>query len=192
MIYKIDRDSLTYKNITKSWLLITVGLIGLLTGLISLLTYHNINNVKYISAETKSIILKENDKLNEFNPKRLKAYILELNIRFPHIVYAQARLESGNFNSNIFRTNNNLYGMRIATKRPSTNKGEENGFAYYENWKESVVDYAMFSAAYLNNIKTETEYFEYLKNNYDSENPNYVSQLKEIIKEDEELFGKLK
>jgi uncharacterized FlgJ-related protein len=190
MIYTYDKDRLTLKNITKHIVGTCLGIIIVLSLFISLFVAKRLNDVKYISEETKAIIINEATKANEFTPEKLRAYILELNIRFPRIVYAQARLESGNFQSNIFKINNNLYGMRLATKRPSTNKGEEAGFAYYDNWKESVEDYAMFSAAYLNNIKTEADYFEYLKQNYDNENPEYVNKLKELIAEDNVLFAK--
>lgn len=73
--------------------------------------------------------------------------------------------------------------MKIATRRPTTNKGEENGYAYYTSWHESVVDYAFFSAQYLSDIKTEAQYFEYLKQNY-AEDTSYVSRLKVIIAEE--------
>ena len=141
-----------------------------------------INDVRFMTQETKEIVIKEANKENEFTPEKLKAYVLELNIRFPHIVYAQARLETGNFSSSIFKENNNLFGMKVATKRPTTNKGEENGHAYYENWKESVVDYAFYQAQYLSDIKTESEYFEYLRGSY-AENPTYVEKLKVLIEE---------
>ena len=73
--------------------------------------------------------------------------------------------------------------MRIATTRPSTNHGEQLTYALYTSWKESVEDYAMFSAAYLNKIKTEDEYFQYLADNY-AQDPTYVARLKAIIKEE--------
>jgi flagellum-specific peptidoglycan hydrolase FlgJ len=134
-----------------------------------------------ISQETKTIIINESLKEKAFSPAKLKSYILELNIRFPHIVYAQAKLESGNFKSEVFKTNNNLFGMKQARKRPTTAKGTELNHAFYESWQESVVDYGMFSATYLNDIKTESDYFEYLNQNY-AEDPNYVVKLKTIIK----------
>ena len=73
--------------------------------------------------------------------------------------------------------------MKVAKKRPTTNKGEENGHAYYETWQESVVDYAFYQAQYLNDIKTESDYFVYLKQNY-AEDTNYVDRLKRIINEE--------
>jgi hypothetical protein len=192
MIYKYDYKNLTYKNVTKNLAFILIGIIVLFTGITSILMLTRINDIRYISSETKSIIIKESAKENEFSPEKLRAYILELNIKFPHIVYAQARLETGNFKSQIFKTNHNLFGMKVATLRPTTNKGEENGHAYYEGWRESVVDYAFYQAQYLSDIKTEAEYLQYLKANY-AEDPNYMAQLQVIIdkqKGNKNLFKK--
>jgi len=182
MIYKFDKESLTYKNVSKHLALAVIGIIVLFTAITSIFMLKRVNDIRYISAETKSIIIKESTKENEFSPQKLKAYILELNIKFPHIVYAQARLETGNFKSEIFKTNHNLFGMKVATLRPTTNKGEENGHAYYEGWRESVVDYAFYQAQYLSDIKTEAEYLQYLKANY-AEAPNYMTQLQIILAE---------
>jgi hypothetical protein len=183
MIYRYDKQSIQYKNITLSILLGLVVVIIVTMGITISILVKNSDDVRLISQETKMIIINESLKEKAFSPAKLKSYILELNIRFPHIIYAQARLESGNFNSKIFKTNNNLFGMKVAKKRPTTNKGEENGHAYYETWQESVVDYAFYQAQYLNDIKTESDYFVYLKQNY-AEDTNYVDRLKRIINEE--------
>jgi flagellum-specific peptidoglycan hydrolase FlgJ len=178
MIYKFDKETLNYKRVTGKIALIIFAVGCLVSGLMALLTINKINDVKYLSQETKSIILKERD---EFTEEKLKAYIIELNIRYPHIVMAQAIIESGNFKSQIFRDNNNIFGMKVATKRPTTNKGEENGHAYFNSWKESVVDYAFYSAQYLSDIRSEKEYLEYLRQNY-AKDTAYVNKILRIIK----------
>jgi len=113
---------------------------------------------------------------NAFSEEKLREYIIGLNVKFPHIVFAQAKLESGYFKSTIFRENNNLFGMKIATRRPTTNKGENRGHAAFDSWKESVVDYAFYQARYLGDIRTEAEYIQYLKANY-AEDPGYVDKV---------------
>lgn len=180
MIYRFDHKSLTFKDVTKRWVYFTLGILAMLTAIITALALTRLNDVRFITEETKAIILRESDKANEFSPEKLKAYVLELNIRFPHIVYAQAQLETGEFKSKIFKENNNLFGMKVATRRPTTNKGEDNGHAFYVNWKESVVDYAFYSAQYLSHIKSESEYFEYLSQSY-AEDAQYVTKLRQII-----------
>jgi len=42
------------------------------------------------------------------------------------------------------------------------------------------VDYAFYQAAYLNDLRSESEYFAYLGQNY-AEDPGYVGKLKKII-----------
>lgn len=177
MIYKFNKESLTYTKVTgKLGIFILVVVLGL-TALLSLLTLRNLNDVKYISEETKAIILNQKD---EFTQDKLKEYVLQLNIKYPNIVLGQAELETGNFTSKIFKENNNLFGMRQARQRCTTASGTDNNHAFYDSWKSSVVDYALFQSAFLRNIHTEDEYFEYLRQNY-AEDPQYIIKLKAII-----------
>jgi len=181
MLYKFDKKKLTYVPSYKTY--VKMILISLLMGLIGFLYSHftqikSLNQIEYITEETKFLIINEK---TQFTPEKLKEYILELNIKFPHIVYAQAKLESGNFKSKMFKENNNLFGMKVAKKRPTSNKGEQYGHAYFETWKDCVVDYAFYQAAYLHDVKTERQYFEYLRMNY-AEDTLYVNKLKQIIK----------
>lgn len=126
--------------------------------------------------------VKEEVKTTDFTEEKLIEYIDELNIKFPHIVLAQARLESGNFKSKIFKENNNLFGMKEAKQRISTNKGTNLGHAKYDSWKECVLDYALYQATYLSKFKTEEQYYSYLADNY-AANGRYVKLLKDIAKE---------
>jgi len=179
--YKYDTKTLTYVPDNSKYRFLIVAILLLI--LVNVFVYHfvddeKLNDIKYISEETKMMIINED---RVFTEDKLKQFILELNIRFPHIVYAQARLESGYFKSKIFRTNNNFFGMKVARKRPTTNKGEQYGHAYFDSWRDCVVDYAFYQAAYLHDIKTEDQYYAYLSANY-AEDPNYVSKLKTIVK----------
>ena len=177
MIYKFNDKTLKYDNVTRKAILVIFGIL-LTTSLVTVMfIVTRVNDVRFITQETKQIIIKQEQ---EFTPEKLKAYILELNIRFPHIVYAQALLESGEFKSHIFKENNNFFGMKQAKQRPTTNKGTENGHAYFVNWRDCVVDYAFYQAAYLNDLRSESEYFEYLGQNY-AEDTGYVEKLKKII-----------
>lgn len=180
MIYKYDKDTLNYKKVTGKWVAITLGIVLLITLGLTTVTLTNINKVKFISEETKAIILREADKDNEFSPLKLKEYILELNIRYPHIVLAQAQKESGTGKSPMFKSNHNLFGLKQATQRPTTALGTDNNHAYYDNWRESVLDYAFLQAAYMHDLKTEDEYYQYLGQYY-AEDPNYVTSLKQIV-----------
>jgi flagellum-specific peptidoglycan hydrolase FlgJ len=79
--------------------------------------------------------------------------------------------------------------MKQARARATTAKGTQLGHAYYDDWKESVVDYALYQAAYLNKLRTEKKYLNYLDKNY-AEAKNYDKALIQIIEREnlKELF----
>ena len=115
------------------------------------------------------------------NENRAVHLMQELGIEHPHIVFAQMRVESGNFKSNIATTNNNFFGMRQPRQRVTTSKGVNNGYAVYENWALSIVDYGLWQRRYASGL-TEDEYYALLKNKY-AEDDNYVPKVKGIAEE---------
>jgi len=117
---------------------------------------------------------------NEFSETKLIDLIDSLNFKYPEIVLAQAKLESGYFTSNIFKANNNLFGMKQAYSRVTLNKGNKNGHALYSKWEESVIDYALWYSTYASNCKTEDEFLNLLHKIYAEDNI-YKNQLKKII-----------
>lgn len=137
------------------------------------------NTLNEIEFEDQVIIV--NHRINnDFSKEALAEELKRLNVRYPHIVMAQAIIESGHFESNIFRSNHNLFGMKEARQRVTTARGTNLNHAYYDNWKESVLDYAMFQAAYLRDLKTEAAYLLYLDRNY-AMAPNYDVAVKNVI-----------
>lgn len=116
-----------------------------------------------------------------FTEQKLKEYLIELNVKFPNVVFAQAKLESGNFKSKIFEENNNLFGMKQPSVRTTTATGEQYNHATYNSWRESVLDYALYSCKYTSNISSEDEYIAYLGSRY-AEDTNYINKLKNILK----------
>ena len=66
--------------------------------------------------------------------------VCSLPFKFKKIVVAQAILETGWFQSNNFKTNNNLYGMRVPYNRMTTADSSINGYAHYKKWEESIID----------------------------------------------------
>jgi uncharacterized FlgJ-related protein len=177
MYYKFNEETLlpekvNVTNKTLTGLGATVGLL-LLFGF----TSNPTNEVQNLSQEDKLIIIRE---YNEFSEEKLIEKITELNFRYPHIILAQAKLESGHFKSTIFLENNNMFGMKEAKLRANLAKGTNRGHAYYDTWQDCILDYALYYSTYLSDIRTEGEYFEYLKQNY-AEDPTYVQRLKQII-----------
>lgn len=136
---------------------------------------------KTITEEEKLIIIKEFQ--NQFSQEKLINKLKELNFKFPYIVLAQAKLESGNFTSNIFKENHNLFGLKEAKQRITTSLGTENNHAYYDSYTESILDYAFYQCKYLSGIKTEDQYFQYLSQSY-AEDTTYIGKLKSIIQKE--------
>jgi len=177
MYYKFNEETLLPEkvNVTNKTLMGLGAAVGLL--LVFGFTSNPANEVQNLSQEDKLIVIRE---YNEFSENKLIEKITELNFRYPHIILAQAKLESGHFKSTIFLENNNMFGMKEAKLRANLAKGTNRGHAYYDTWQESVIDYALYYSSYLRSIKTEGEYFEYLRQNY-AEDPTYVQRLKQII-----------
>ena len=179
MIYKYSKKDLAFKNIFIKYISTTFLVVFLLVLLTSIFFYQygKQEGIASLSSEEKSVVIQ---KIDPFKVQELKDYLVELNVKFPDIVYAQARLETNGFKSKIFLENHNMFGMKKSTRRASTNKGEQFGHAYYDNWRESVLDYALWQCKYLSQINSRAEYLEYLKANY-AEDPNYYNKLLKII-----------
>jgi hypothetical protein len=177
MYYRFNESSLNFEKVSISNTLI-FG-IGVGIGLLVLLGFTLLDNksIENLSPEEKLIILTQ---YNEFTEDRLVENIKNLNFRFPHIVMAQAIQETGNFKSNIFLENHNLFGMKQAKIRITLARGTNRNHAYYHNWQESLYDYAIYCSTYLSKVYTEEEYFTYLEQNY-AEDTKYVSRLKNLI-----------
>ena len=180
--YIFDKNSLTYKLVrhpvyTPNFLL-TSGLVMLLIGIIMLAlgTYLEQQRQQQPSEKELKVLI---DRVDVFTEAKFMDYLKELNVKFPKIVYAQAVLETGNFQSEVFRNNMNLFGMREAISRVSTNHGTNLNHAVYHHWRESVLDYALYQSAYLSDLKTPEQYYNYLFQHY-AEDKTYVSKVKEI------------
>jgi uncharacterized FlgJ-related protein len=193
MLYTYCKETLSFKKVVpKRKHAMVTGFIFLiaylsLTGMISGAKKEGFKEALNIPAESEIVILDAD--ANVFSQEALVQELKRLNVRFPHIALAQSILETGHYESRIYKENNNLFGMKQAKARATTAKGTELGHAYYNDWKESVVDYAFYQAAYLNKIRKESKYLKYLDKNY-AEASNYDTRLSEIIEREnlKELF----
>jgi len=181
MYYKFNKETLDFEKtkLTNKTLTGLGAAVGLL--LIFGFTSNPANKVENLSQEERLIVIRE---YSGFSESKLIEKINQLNFRYPHIILAQAKLESGHFKSTIFLENNNMFGMKEAKLRANLAKGTNRGHAYYDTWQDCILDYALYYSTYLSDIRTEGEYFEYLRQNY-AEDPTYVQRLKEIIKKQE-------
>lgn len=118
----------------------------------------------------------------EFSPEALLAYMKELKIKYPETVLAQAVLETGNFTSDIFKENHNLFGMKVAGSRPTSAIGTNRNHAKYRNWKESVMDYALFQSFIIAKLPSnnKTEYRSYIQKFY-STTSDYLVRIDNAI-----------
>lgn len=174
MLYRYDQTTLNYVKVR--WISISFKILIVGLFLIPILGVNDKSKQEFTEEEIMIVM----DKQNHFNVDKFVEKINSLHFRFPHIVYAQAILETNTFKSSIFIENNNLFGMKEAKIRLTTAKGTQSEHAYYDNWVESIYDYAFYTSTYLSSIKTEDAYYDYLAQNY-AEDPGYVSKLKTIV-----------
>lgn len=137
---------------------------------------HTVVEVKEIP-----VTIYADNKKDEFSEKKLRKYLKELNVKYIDVVVAQAKLESNDFQSNIFKQNHNLFGMKLAVARSSTSHSEFSSHAVYKSWRESVLDYAMFQNTIIHKCKTVKQYKAYIQRNY-SHTSTYMQRVEKIIR----------
>lgn len=183
--FTYDKESLTFQDVKKpSYLKVGIGIVGIFTVLFILGWLLGINKYivqKFINkTEVTDILIIHGERFSE---DALIILFKECNVKFPHIVLAQAKLESGNFKSKIFKQNNNMFGMRKARQRITSSESEKNGYAYFRDWVDGVYDYCMWQQNMTCDVTNESEYFAKLGSRY-AEDSTYVSKLKDIIKKE--------
>ena len=114
----------------------------------------------------------------EFNDNNVKYWIRYYGIRFPEIVYRQYVIESARGKSAICKENNNLFGMRMPRKRPTTAVGENRNHAVYETYIKSIEDYKMYQE--YNRDRIWLDYYLFLDRYSYSANVRYVEMLRRI------------
>lgn len=95
--------------------------------------------------------------------------LIYFEVQHPHIVYAQAILETGNFTSKVCKENNNLFGLY-----DSRNKK----YYAFNHWSESII-------AYINYIQYKysppKDYYKFLQDIGYAEDPTYTDKLRIIV-----------
>ena len=99
--------------------------------------------------------------------EQVLAEIQRQGIPHPHIVLAQARLETGNFKSDRCRRDKNIFGMKRGKR-----------YATYRHWRDSVRDYKQrISSRYKGG-----DYYAFLRRIGYASDPNYIGKVKHIVK----------
>lgn len=114
-----------------------------------------------------------------FSEAAFKKYLKQIRIKYPETAFAQAKLESSNFTSKLFKNNNNLFGMQVAQKRVKTCERHPGVYAKYTSWKLSVLDYAFFQRELCVGSKEDL----YSKLNKYSKDEEYIKKIKILEKE---------
>lgn len=170
MIYTYNRKSLAFERVATRRVLLFAGVA------LSLIPTLSFNSIEAVTPERS---LEVHTTRAPFSEGALVAKLKELNVRFPHVALAQAKIESGRYGSPIFRENNNLFGMKEARQRINLAAGTNRGHAYYNSWEDSVLDYAFWCATYGNKCKTEAEFLTLLSGY--AEDPGYAGKLQSTI-----------
>jgi flagellum-specific peptidoglycan hydrolase FlgJ len=105
-------------------------------------------------------------------------YLNQIGIKNAEIVMAQCLVETGHLTSNIFKENNNLFGMKEAKQRRTTALGTKNGHAYYKHWHDSVIDYWYYQRAYYNGVE---DYYIFLSRMGYAANQGYIDKVKMVL-----------
>lgn len=179
-LFFYDTDFLDYKKVNKTiWGLTILSCIVL----ISIVTYSigRYNKLRNLSDYEKEILVIDLNNKHDFTQEKFIQMLKDLNVKYPWIVMAQARIESGGYRSRIFRENHNLFGMKEPSVRITTAQGTQYNHAYYNTWRESVYDYAFYQSRYMSAAKSEDDYYYILSQSY-AEAPNYIEALKNEVR----------
>ena len=179
MIYTYCSDSLVFKRI-KASIYLKIGTIFLIMFASASFIAYEIglrNSIQNLTSEERITLINEKD---SFSKEKMANMLDDLNVKFPWIPMAQSMIETGQWKSEVFLENNNLFGMREAKSRITTSIGTNLNHAEYNSWRESVYDYAFYQSRYLGNIKTESEYYQYLDASY-AEDPGYIKKVQQIV-----------
>lgn len=124
-----------------------------------------------IYTDVDSDIVKNTKKTAYTLPKRpndsiVYAELQRQGIKYPKIVLAQAKLETGNFKSFVCNYHHNLFGLM---------KGDE--YHKFPHWKESVTFYK-------NHVQSRYkggDYYSFLSNIGYAEDDEYIKKLKHLV-----------
>ena len=177
--YKYNQSTLQYEPIPHlSKVLKGLAIFLLLFGFIGATSEKEDNYI--ITAEDVLLVNSQ----NEFSEDKFISMLDEINLPYPHITLAQAKLETGNFTSKIFNENHNSFGQKEAKVRINLARGTQYGHAYYNSWEESILDYAFWYSTYASKCKSEEEFYQLLDKVY-AEDELYSKKLKNMVEEEQ-------
>lgn len=144
--------------------------------LITIITGDYIVNLLESDKESIKVIILDNRRdtipsfINKSPKEGLKEALEYYDVKHPHIIHAQAILETGNFTSRLCKENNNLFGLYNSKSKR---------YYKFNHWSESIVAYLAFVQY---KYKDDIDYYKFLEKINYAEDPKYINKLKEIIK----------
>jgi hypothetical protein len=186
LIYKLKNENYQLRKVNM-WVIITALIVTCLLIYISVTLKH-----QDILIESLNTQLEQEEQMlsleysigywfinqpEQINDSILYLFLKNNNAWYPEILLKQAKLESGNYTSDVFNNTNNLYGMKKVGKRQTTQlKSTYNGYGCYTNWCESVLDRMLWDIfMFGNNKPTKEEYLSAM--NIYAEDMNYESKI---------------
>ena len=118
----------------------------------------------------------------EISDSTVLEIIKECGAWYPEIVMAQYIIESGRGTSSLSRSSNNLFGMKVALRRPTTQLSGTSwhGYGVYLNKEHSIIDRVLWDRWLFNGVKPDYDsYMNKLSNIY-AETPDYRIMLESI------------
>lgn len=104
----------------------------------------------------------------ELNDSILYLALVYYDVKHPKAVLAQAKLESGNYTSSLFKNNNNFLGLYNSKKKE---------FFKFDHWSDCIL-------AYKNMIEYKhregENYYHFLKRIGYAEDPDYITKVKRV------------
>lgn len=170
MLYKYNKNLLQFESIKIKHYIYSIFIIGAIFSAFGFTSAIKFNN--FVEKIPVLIHLEEETP----TPERIKQELINLNVQNVDVVYAQILIESGNFTSNIWKNNNNCSGMKLAKSRPTTAIGEEFGHAKYRNFRDGLLDIALWQSCYARNL-TQEQYLKVIGEIY-AEDENYLTKVK--------------
>lgn len=113
------------------------------------------------------------------NTKTMIKKIMDSNVKFKHIVVAQAIEESAWFTSRRAKECKNIFGIKISSH--PLQSGRSNRYGCYRSIDDCIKHFTLIQRQAINHrhIKSDADYYRYLRRVY-ATNPKYVKNVKQI------------
>lgn len=122
-----------------------------------------------------------------FTPMLFMQALLADSIQHPEIIYAQAMLESANFQSQLFKQGHNAMGMKKAERRPTTAIGTCLKHARYRHWYDQVKDIKLWQTYFLKGKQLTTEQYIAKLKTYATD-PHYLAKVRKRLPQSREVL----